>query len=187
MEERDLIAAAQAGSETAFEELYVRNRQAIAHIVYRYTGNYQDTEELLQEIFVKSFFALPGFECRAGATFFSWLLRIAVNASINFVRKKRREKTAVWAPSRDGPEAPPADRPETALLASEFRTLFAAGLQRLSPRQRMIFTLKHFQDMNLDEIAERMRCGSGSVRKQFHRAVVKLRKELSPLHKESAP
>lgn len=186
MEDHALIGAAKAGDEAAFEALYYRNRQAVAHLVYRYTGNYQDTEELLQEIFVKSFLALPDFECRPGASFFSWLLRIAVNTSINFARKRRREKPSAELPAWSGDEAPRVDNPETACLASEFRALFAAGLERLSPRQRMIFTLKHFQGLSLEEIAAQMSCGAGSVRKQFHRAIVKLRKELSPLWKEEA-
>jgi RNA polymerase sigma-70 factor (ECF subfamily) len=180
VEEAALIAMVQKGHEAAFEKLYIRYREAIADLAFRYTGNYQDAEELLQDIFVKSFKAIKQYRPLPDARFFSWIYRIGINCAINFVRRKKRTSF------RSQPEIEEADvqiqqslHPETQYVNREIREAFYKGLNALSPKQRMIFILKNSDRMNTAEVAAHLKCSEGSVRKQLYRAVVKLRQELA--------
>lgn len=182
MEDKILVAAAQQGSEEAFSELYRRNRIAIARLAYRYVGNYHDAEELLQEIFMKGFLGIKKYQARDNASFFSWIYRIGINCAINFIKSRRRDipRTLFDTHEKDTP-APDIFDPEKNMQHSDQEKELYKRLENLSPGQRMIFILKHFQELNISEIAEYMNCSEGSIRKQLYRAYTKLRKELSPI------
>ena len=180
VEEEALIAAAQKGHEGAFEKLYIRYREAIADLAFRYVGNYQDAEELLQDIFVKSFMAIKRYRPLPDARFFSWIYRIGINCAINFVKRKKR------MPFRSGSAIRDIDvqtirplQPDTQYTNAEIREAFYKGLDSLSPKQRMIFILKNSDGMSTAEVAAHLKCSEGSVHKQLYRAVVKLRQEMA--------
>jgi RNA polymerase sigma-70 factor (ECF subfamily) len=180
IEEEALIAAAQKGHEAAFEKLYIRYREAIADLAFRYVGNYQDAEELLQDIFVRSFMAIKRYRPLPDARFFSWIYRIGINCAINFVKKKKR------VPFRSGSQIREIDvetarslEPETQYANREIKEAFDKGLKALSSKQKMIFILKNSDGMSTPEVAAHLKCSEGTVRKQFYRAVVKLRQEMS--------
>ncbi|MBN1273013.1 MAG: RNA polymerase sigma factor [Candidatus Aminicenantes bacterium] len=178
-EEAFLVTAAKQGNRKAFDELYVRYRNAIADLVYRYLGNYQESEELLQEIFIQGFLNLDKFKIRQYASFFSWLYRIGINMSINYLRRqKSRSESLRYQPPALSPEEN-SDNPERHVVKMEFEKYLYLGLDQISPRQRMIFVLKHLQDMSIGEIAQLLHCTEGTVRKQLFRGVTKLRKEMS--------
>ena len=180
VEEEVLIAKAQKGHEAAFEKLYTRYREAIADLAFRYVGNYQDAEELLQDIFVKSFVAIKRYRPLPDARFFSWLYRIGINCAINFVKRKKR------SPFRSGSDLRDIDiqsmrdvPPDTQHANREIRKVYYKALDALSPKQRMIFILKNSDGMSTPEVAAHLKCSEGTVRKQLHRAVVKLRQEMA--------
>ncbi|UCE21998.1 MAG: RNA polymerase sigma factor [Candidatus Aminicenantes bacterium] len=180
VEEESLIAEAQKGHEAAFEKLYIRYREPIADLAFRYVGNYQDAEELLQDIFVKSFMAIKWYRPLPDARFFSWIYRIGINCAINFVKRKKRR------PFRSGSEIREVDvqiqqslQPEIQYVNREIREVFYKGLEAVSPKQKMIFILKNSDGMSTAEVAAHLKCSEGTVRKQFHRAIVKLRRELA--------
>jgi RNA polymerase sigma-70 factor (ECF subfamily) len=178
-DEHILITAAKQGNRKAFDVLYVRYRKVIADLVYRYLGNYHESEELLQEIFIQCFLNLDKFRIRSGATFFSWLYRIGINMSINYLKRRKSRSEMIDRQSYVLSEEGTSNNPEKYTLRKKFEHDFYLGLSRLSPNQRMIFILKHFQDMRICEIAQLMQCTEGTIRKQFYRGVTKLRKEMS--------
>jgi RNA polymerase sigma-70 factor (ECF subfamily) len=185
IEDDILIAAAQHGEPAAYEALYRRYRGAIADLGFRYLGNAEDAEELLQDVFLKSFKAIHRYRPRPDATFLSWIYRIGVNCAINHRRKRGRDRAGLSAASRETEIAasrPPL--PETSYLEAEVRKALEKALEALSPGQRMIFVLKHFQQMTTAETAAHMGCSEGSVRKQLFRAVVKLRGEMAAYRKK---
>ena len=181
--DHDLIAEAKNGSREAFDLLYVRYRKAIADLVYRYLGNYHEAEELLQEIFIKSFLNLDKYQARPDASFFSWIYRIGINMSINFVKQRRSNLGSISRQPQDFPIFGNAPDPEQEAGSVEFHRDLYLGLSKLSPRQRMIFVLKHFQGMRIAEIAEFFQCSQGTVRKQLYRGVCRLREEMK-VHRE---
>ena len=175
-EEAALIEAAQKGCEVSFEKLYLRYREAIAALIFRYTGNYQDTEELLQDIFVKSFFAIKRYKPQPGSSLFSWIYRIGINSAINFIKRKKRQPFRPESEIRETHvKAMRSSGPEAKYVNMEIRKAFYEAMESLSPGQRMIFILKHSNQMSTADVAAHMRCSEGSVRKQLYRAVVKLR------------
>ena len=178
-DEHILIAAAKQGNLKAFDVLYVRYRKVMADLVYRYLGNYHESEELLQEIFIQCFLKLEKFKIRSGASFFSWLYRIGINMSINYLKRRKSSSEMINQHAHVLPKEGASDDPERYTLRKKFEQDFYQGMSRLSPHQRMIFILKHFQDMRICEIAQLMQCTEGTVRKQFYRSVTKLRKEMS--------
>lgn len=178
-----LIAEAKNGSREAFDLLYVRYRKAIADLVYRYLGNYHEAEELLQEIFIRSFLNLDKFRVRPDASFFSWIYRIGINMSINYLKRRKSDLGSISRRPQVFPmEQDPRD-PEKEAVRTELNRDFYLGLSRLSPRQRMIFVLKHFQGMRIGEIAQFFQCSQGTVRKQLYRGVCRLREEMK-VHRE---
>jgi RNA polymerase sigma-70 factor (ECF subfamily) len=180
VEEESLIAAAQKGDEEAFEKLYIRYREAIADLAFRYVGNYQDAEELLQDIFIRSFMAIKSFRPVPDARFFSWIYRIGINCAINFVKRKKRAPLRIGLEVRDvDAETDRSFNPENRYANREIREAFYMGLAVLSPKQKMIFILKNSDRMSTAEVAAHLKCSEGSVRKQLYRAVVKLRREMA--------
>ena len=178
--EAALIKAAQKGCEVAFEKLYLQYREAIAALIFRYTGNYQDTEELLQDIFVKTFFAIKRFKPQPDSSFFSWIYRIGINCAINFIKKKKRHPFWLESEIRDTHvKAARSSGPEAKYVNMEIRKAFYEAIGSLSPAQRMIFILKHSNQMSTADVAAHMRCSEGSVRKQLYRAVTKLRSAMA--------
>jgi RNA polymerase sigma-70 factor (ECF subfamily) len=180
VEEEALIAAAQKGHEQAFEKLYIRYREAIADLAYKYVGNYQDAEELLQDIFVRSFMAIKRYRPLPDARFFSWVYRIGINCAINFIKKKKRMPSQSRSEFRENDvETGRSLQPEAQYANREIREAFYKGLEALSPKQKMIFILKNSDGMSTVEVASHLNCSKGNVRKQLYRAVVKLREEMA--------
>jgi RNA polymerase sigma-70 factor (ECF subfamily) len=179
--EEALVEAAQKGREEAFEKLFLRYRGPIASLAFQYTGNYQDAEELLQDIFVRSFLSIGRYRPMPDVRFFSWLYRIGINCAVNFVKKKQRRKFQTGSEANEFSDLASGPRnPEAQYVVREIREALNRALDALSPAQRMIFVLKHFEQMSTEETAAHMKCSEGSVRKQLFRAVVKLRREMAP-------
>ena len=181
VDEGHLVALAKLGDNTAFAELYLQNKEKIFHLTFQYTRSRQDAEDLLQEIFSRAFFSIQRFNARGGATFSSWLFRIGINCSLNFVKKQKNQVR-----HREYREPLPGDtmdcqgsNPEETAVFQEMVAHLQVGLESLSARQRMVFILKHHEGLKAREIAQLMRCSEGSVKKQLNRAMSTLVKKLA--------
>lgn len=177
MEQR-LVALAKMGDPTAFEELFMLNKEKIFNLTYRYTGSRQDAEDLLQETFSRAFLSIKKFKALGDAAFSTWLYRIGINCSINFLKKhkNRRHRQVEGEIHTAAMAMVSCDKanPEEAAVISEMEQQLEAGLEQLSPKQRMIFLLKHQQGLKAREIAAHMNCSEGSIKKQLARAMEKL-------------
>jgi RNA polymerase sigma-70 factor (ECF subfamily) len=115
-----------------------------------------------------------------------WITRVAVNVCLDHLRSRRWQ---FWKRASNGAEATAADfavdgapGPEDLLLARQIGARIAAGLARLSARQRSVFVLRHYENRPLDEIAEILGVDSGTVKAHLARAVARLRRELTDLY-----
>ena len=181
-DELHLVALAKLGDNTAFKELYTRNKERIFNLVFQYTRNRQDAEDLLQETFTRAFLAIDQFRSHERAAFSTWLYRIGINCSLNFIRKRKSHRNHI-ALNREIPEEPAASsrsNPEETTAFNEMLSELSAGLEHLSAKQRMIFVLKHSEGLKTKEIAQLMKCGEGSIKKQLNRAMSTLVKRLAP-------
>ena len=180
MDEQASIRLAQAGDQAAFRRLFESHRQRVFSLAYRYVRNQADAEDILQDTFIKAYHALSLYASDKGLNFAVWLNKICVNASIDALRKNRgRYRQALEHEEvADMPAPPHSSDPEASARNREVREHIDRALTGLSPKQRMIFTLRHYQEYSIREIAESLDSTEGSVKKHLFRAVESLKKRL---------
>ncbi|HTG94048.1 MAG TPA: sigma-70 family RNA polymerase sigma factor [Pyrinomonadaceae bacterium] len=180
--ESDLIRRAQAEDTEAFCELAKRYARRIYLLAFHYCRNSQDAEDLSQEVWLKAYQSLDGF--RSEASFYTWLRRITINTFLNHQRSrsflKQGQTTMVQLLAIDASATNIASQ-----VASE-KTLFNKvlfenvmnALAELTPSQRLIFLLRHYEGMSYEEVANAMNCSIGTAKKSVWRAIAKLRTRL---------
>jgi len=188
--ETDLIRLAQADDANAFCSLAERYARRIYLLAFHYCRNAPDAEDLSQEVWLKAFQALAGF--RAEASFYTWLRRITINAFLNHQRagsfRQQGQTTVVELLNADSETAfeSHSTSAETVYNKVLFETVMSA-LADLTPSQRLMFLLRHYEGMSYDEIAAAMNCSSGTVKKGVSRAITKLRARLDTSNDEPEP
>jgi RNA polymerase sigma-70 factor (ECF subfamily) len=178
MDEIALIQSAQAGDTDAFKFLFEENKRRILGLAYQYTKNVEDAEDILQDTFIKAYNSLRRFDIQEQTNFSSWLYRIGINCSIDHLRKAKRQRDNIM-PGGDVMDVSAPDHisnPDNSHQKAEVRARVELVLSTLTKRQRMIFILKHYQELSIKEIAEYMECSEGSVKKQLFRTVSAMKK-----------
>ena len=184
MLEIDLVKRAQRGDLLAYDELVKRYQQRIYATVYHMTSNHEDANDLAQEAFIKAYSALKSF--KGGSTFYTWIYRIAVNKTINFL-KQRKNKFHLSLNDIDfNAEHDPdlmaliSDKTPTRDVAlSELQKKLNEALLKLSEPHRMVVVLHDVQGQSHDEIAEIMGCNIGTVRSRLFYARQQLQGQLA--------
>lgn len=174
-----LVRAAQLGNGEAFGVLVERYHRQVYGIVYRMCGA-TEAEDLTQDIFVRALQALRGFKYQGQASFRTWLYRIAVNASINELRRRKRRR-AVIGPSLDeiietdggavARSVPDGSKmPQDVLERQEERDAVHAVLRTLSPKHQAVLALVDLQGMDYEEAARTVGCPLGTLKSRVARA-----------------
>ena len=161
-DEQRLIELAQAGDAEAFLALISRYDRQIMSVVYRFTGDLYDREDLYQEVFLDCFRAIGKFNFRSA--FSTWLYRVAMNRCISCLRKKKPTSELT---ERAAPE-PDWERRDKLLAIQK-------ALRRLSGAQRICFHLYYTEDWGIERIAETLDCSTGTVKSHLSRARAKVR------------
>lgn len=182
--EQALVDRFCSGDSSAFQELVERHKKKVYYVAYDITGDHHEAEDISQEVFIKMFRSLKTF--RRDAKMSSWLYQIAVNSSIDFLRRKspKHQKLMVRldkASIKDNPTGSGITvlDPEQSAEASILQSHISQALQRISPRERSVFVMRHYNDLKMVEIAEILKISVGTVKSLLFRAIKKLRKELS--------
>jgi RNA polymerase sigma-70 factor, ECF subfamily len=176
----DLISRAAGGDSSAFQALVERHRSMVYRVAYQFAGNHHDAEDIAQEVFIKVYRSLDRF--RQDAQLTSWMYRIVMNACIDH---RRRQRLAVAAPFGEEAEQrmlnTPEERPdpEARAYAGELGQVLESEIGRLPNGQRVVFVMRHHQGMKLSEIAEALGLAEGTVKRQLHAAVHRLRQALT--------
>lgn len=182
-----LILEAQRGNVKAFESLVHRYDERVLSMALSYSGDPDEAKDIYQEVFLRAYRALPKFEHRS--QFATWLYRIAVNVcKTHYNRRTRRQFLSLDSPLRPGDsEGRLEDRLQAGdptdhyALASDFAQQMEQALESLSPKQKLVFCLRHYHGHKLKEIAEIMECAEGTVKRHLFTAVRRLREQLAPL------
>jgi RNA polymerase sigma-70 factor, ECF subfamily len=191
-EERVVVEQAQAGSRPAFEELVRRYDRDVLRLALNLMKRTEDARDVYQEAFLKVFRNLHRF--RFECSFYTWLYRIVTNVCLDHLRR-RQARPEDQAPEAHSPrfEEVGADfferqrehratlDPERSLLGMEIKTRLAAAMQRLSPRERIVFEMKHYQGLKLRAIGDVLGTSEETVKNSLFRATRKLRSELGVL------
>lgn len=176
----DLITQAAAGDHSAFHRLVERHRSMVYRVAYQFSGNHHDAEDIAQEVFIKVYRSLGRF--RQDAQLTSWMYRIVMNACIDH---RRRHSPAGAAPFGEEAELKMLNTPEEApdpearAYAGELGDVLDAEIKRLPPGQRIVFVMRHHQGLKLSEIAAALGLAEGTVKRQLHAAVHRLRQALT--------
>jgi RNA polymerase sigma-70 factor (ECF subfamily) len=184
VEEMVLVKRARQGDLPAYDELVRRYQERIYATVYHMTSNHEDANDLAQEAFIKAFHALKSF--KGGSSFYTWVYRIAVNKTINFL-KQRKNKTHMSLDDLDfNAEHDPdlvaliSDKtPRREINLAELQQKLNAAMQKLSEPHRLVVALHDVQGMSHDEIAKIMECNIGTVRSRLFYARQQLQAYMS--------
>ncbi len=181
--DEDLALALQQGEESTFDELVRRYQGRVYAVAYRLTSNREDALDAAQESLVKAYRKIDSWRPTGG--FLPWLLRLTANQAVDTVRRRKRrqhealdENRLSDSGGRSSSIEPSGMTTEAQVTANEIDARVRDALVVLSPTQRVVFILRHYEGLQLAEIAEEIGCTVGSVKVHLFRAMKKLQKEL---------
>jgi RNA polymerase sigma-70 factor (ECF subfamily) len=186
-EEQALVRKAQAGDRLAFESLVRRFDREVLRLAMNLVHRPEDARDIYQESFLRVYKNLHRF--RFECSFYTWLYRIVTNVALDHLRRRtsRREDQAPVPEDAEGgtrdffdrqPEQRAGANPERNLLGQELGEQIASALHRLSPRERMVFEMKHYQGLKLRAIGDMLGTSEETVKNSLFRATRKLRASL---------
>ncbi|OFW58521.1 MAG: hypothetical protein A2Y75_02940 [Candidatus Solincola sediminis] len=177
--EKELVLRA-AGQMDAFAELYEYYVDGIYGYIFRRVGNERDAEDLTARTFEKALGAVGDFKWK-GASFCSWLVRIAANSVVDHYRREGRAKMVDLEEVL--PQLVGEDDPTIGLLREEESQLLLRAMKRLPRKYRSVIELKFIDEMDTKMIAEVLDCSRGNLAVRLHRALKALRREIEKLEK----
>jgi len=192
LDERALVAEAQTGSRAAFEELVRRYDRDVLRLALNLMKRPEDARDVYQEAFLKVYRNLHRF--RFECSFYTWLYRIVTNVCLDQLRR-RQARPEDQAPElnagshdegitdffeRQREHRPTLD-PERRLVGKEIQARIAKAMERLSPRERIVFEMKHYQGLKLRAIGDALGTTEETVKNSLFRATRKLRSQLRGL------
>ena len=182
----ELVRRARRGDVAAYDRLVEIYQTRVYGLIYNMTGNREDAEDLTQDVFIRAYKALPKFSGRS--SFYTWIYRIAVNRTINFLKQRNRVKRLSLDDVDLGLERDPAyveisgrNSPARDLSITELQERLNKALQTLSEKHRTVVVLHDIQGVPHEEIARMLHCSPGTVRSRLFYARQLLQAELQDL------
>lgn len=183
-DESDLVKRARDGDMSAYDDLVRRYQERIYATIYHMTSNHEDANDLAQDSFIKAYQALKSF--KGGSSFYTWIYRIAVNKTINFLKQRKNRAHMSLNDLDFNAEHDPdlvaliSDKtPRRDAGLAELQEKLNAALQKLSDSHRLVVTLHDVQGLSHEEIAKIMDCNIGTVRSRLFYARQQLQAYLS--------
>src|SRR3989475_4330546 len=187
-EDQALVARTQSGEAAAFDQLVVKYTPRLYGLVYNMTSNHEDTNDLLQDVFAKAYKSIRGF--RGKSSFYTWIHSIAVNMTLNFLKKRGRrfqlsldDVDASIQNDRGFMEATATSNPVREADLSELQRRLNEAMMKLSDEHRAVVTMFHVQGMPHAEISKILRVSEGTVRSRLFYANRQLQNYLDEFRK----
>jgi RNA polymerase sigma-70 factor (ECF subfamily) len=183
--DKELVRRVQKGDRSAFDLLFTRYRHKIQALVARYVRDAHEVDDVAQEAFIKAYRALPRF--RGESAFYTWLYRIAVNTAKNHLVSRGRRPPDVDLDIEDAEFIDGTDalresaNPENTLARDQLETAIDEALRALPDDLRSAVTLREFDGLSYEQIAEIMDCPVGTVRSRIFRAREAIDQKISHL------
>ena len=188
LSDNDLIVEANKGNDAAFEELIYRYDKSVLSIAMNFVHDSDEAKDIYQEVFIRVHRSLKKFEMRS--EFSTWLYRIATNVCLTH---KSRSKKHLQLSINEEFETEDDDTKSYELIATnrdpgelalntELGSLINDAVDSLSSKQKITFTLKHYEGYKIREIAEMLNCKEGTVKKYLFDAIRNLRKNLNSVY-----
>ena len=187
-EDQNLVARTQEGDVAAFDQLVVKYTPRLYGLVYNMTSNHEDTNDLLQDVFSKAYKSIRGF--RGKSSFYTWIHSIAVNMTLNFLKKRGRrynlsldDVDASVQNDREFLELTQTSSPVREADLSELQLRLNEAMMKLSDEHRAVVTMFHIQGMPHAEISKILRVSEGTVRSRLFYANRQLQNYLEEFRK----
>lgn len=174
MEQRsdlELVQQVREGNRQAFTELMKRYQQRVYWTARRIVGGHDEADDIAQETFIKAYLGLGDF--RGDASFFTWLYRIAVNLSLNAVRKQ--QLTRYLRESEILERFLPVQKdPSSELEEREIESILQRAIQELPEKQKAVFVMRYFDELPYDEISQILKTSVGGLKANYFHALKKV-------------
>ena len=187
-EDQQLVARTQGGDAAAFDQLVVKYTPRLYGLVYNMTSNHEDTNDLLQDVFSKAYKAIRGF--RGKSSFYTWIHSIAVNMTLNFLKKRGRrfhlsldDVDASVQNDKEFLEVTASSSPVREADLAELQKRLNEAMMKLSDEHRAVVTMFHIQGMPHAEISKILRVSEGTVRSRLFYANRQLQNYLDEFRK----
>jgi RNA polymerase sigma-70 factor (ECF subfamily) len=184
-----LIREAQRGDRAAFEELVRHYDQPVLRLALHLTGTEHDAQDVYQDAFLKAYKNIGSF--RFECSFYTWIYRIVTNLCLDHLRKKTvRKEDAPVAKDGNGGEYDLLDQvadgraganPERDLMRRQLGARISGALEKLTPRERMVFELRHYHGLKLRTVGEILHTTEETAKNTLFRATQKLRGQLADM------
>ena len=183
--DKQLVARVQNGDRDAYDLLVIKYQNRVVKIVNGYVKDSAECFDVAQEVFIKAYKAIGKF--RGDSAFYTWLYRIAINTSKNFVTSQRRKYEVLDADIGEEGSQDMSQKsidnasPESLMLKDEIQDVIVKTIRNLPDELRTAITLRELEGMSYDEIADVMGCPIGTVRSRLFRAREAIDEKLKPL------
>ncbi len=171
----ELVEDVRNGKRQAFTELMRRHQKRVYWTARRIVGNHEDADDIAQETFVKAFTGLGEF--RGDASFFTWLYRIAVNLSLNMVRK-RQLVTYLRESEIINRLLPSKEDPSEQVELHETESLLERAVSTLPEKQRAVFVMRYYEELSYEEISQVLKTSVGGLKANYFHALRKVQEFL---------
>ncbi len=174
-----IIEKAKEGDESAFQQIVDKYKTQVASIAYKMVGDYEDAKDISQIVFVKTYQNLVNFDTSKKLS--TWLYRITINASIDFIRKHKKHKHELLD-NIFGELREKKQDVEKIYQRSLIKWAINDSMEALNPRQKAVFVLRDLEGLDIKEVSQITGMPQATVRWYLHRARSKLRSELTKHH-----
>jgi len=187
LDDHELILEACKGNMQAFEDLIFRYDEQVLSMAMSFAGNVDDSKDIYQEVFIRVYKSLPKFQFKS--QFSTWFYRIVTNVCLTYHARKKGKS---FIPIDDEKTDENEDEMSAILISdletdhltinNEIMAQIQLAMKSLSPQQKIVFSLRHYEGFKLREIAQMMACAEGTVKKYLFSATERIRGQLSTVY-----
>jgi RNA polymerase sigma-70 factor (ECF subfamily) len=171
-DELELVERFHAGDEKAFNILTLRYQEKIYWVVRRMIPDHDEADDIVQDVFIRAYHSLKTF--KGESSVYTWLYRIAVNLSLNEIRRKKIRKTFSLDEATTEQHSTDDDTPMEAMERSEQSMMIRKAIDRLPEQQKKVFVLRYYEELPYEEIAKIVKTSVGGLKANYFHAVKKI-------------
>jgi RNA polymerase sigma-70 factor (ECF subfamily) len=169
--DEELITSFQNGDESAFNKLVLRYQERIYWTIRRFVGHHDDADDILQDVFIRVYNSLNEF--RGESNFFTWLYRISVNVSLNFL-KKRKIRMVLRIDESISESVASGTDPVLEYEEKEKQEIIRNAIEKLPLKQKTVFVLRFYEQLSYEEISKILKISIGGLKANYFHAIKKI-------------